>query len=346
MEIRGPYKHRDGQWRCRIIRQSGRIWCPLAQTPERALRLAELCAAEIEREGLTLAEAIPRYEAYLREEKGNRPASCTATTARLRLFFPTLSLKVFELTANKCASYYNALVKAPSEKTGRPLASDTHRNYLAEAKTFLGWCVARKMLRSNPLAEIRGVGRRKHGKEQLTHDEACRWLDVAVALAPDEPGAVAAALLLLCGLRSGEVVERIVRDVDKGGKELRITSGKTRAAIRPVAIPEVIRPYVLELCQGKAPTARLFGQHWRDWPRHWVERICEKARVPKVCAHSMRGLHATLAVTAGMSPHVVAASLGHESASTTLESYALPGSAQAAVTAKTQAVLQREPPKP
>lgn len=169
---------------------------------------------------------------------------------------------------------------------------------------------------------------------------------MAVALAPEEPGAVAAALLLLCGLRSGEVVERVVRDVDKGGKELRITSGKTRAAIRPVAIPEVIRPYVLELCQGKAPTARLFGQHWRDWPRHWVERICEKAKVPKVCAHSMRGLHATLAVTAGMSPHVVAASLGHESASTTLESYALPGSAQAAVTAKTQAVLQKELPKP
>lgn len=346
MEIRGPYQHRAGQWRCRLIRQGHRIWCPLADTAERALRLAELCAAEIEREGLTINEAIPRYEEYLKEDRGNRPGSCAATAARLRLFFPDLKMLIAELTPTKCAGYYTALVKTPSEKTGQRLATDTHRNYLAEAKTFLAWCVTKKMLRTNPLGEVRGVGRRRHGKEQLTADEARRWLTTALQLAPDEPGAVAAALLLLCGLRSGEVVERVVRDVDEGGKVLRITSGKTRAAIRPVSIPEVIKPFVLELCRGKAPTARLFGQHWRDWPRHWVTRICEQARVPKVCAHSMRGLHATLAVTAGMSPHVVAASLGHESATTTLESYALPGSAEAAASLKAQAVLQHDPKKP
>lgn len=346
MEIRGPYEHRPGQWRCRLIRQGNRIWCPLADTAERALRLAQLCAAEIEREGLTLAEAIPKYEDYLKEDRGNRPGSCAATAARLRLFFPTLQMLVGELTAAKCASYYNDLVKNPSEKTGRPLASDTHRNYLAEAKTFLAWCVTRKLLRTNPLAEVRGVGRRRHGKEQLTADEARRWLTTALELAPEEPGAVAAALLLLCGLRSGEVVNRVVRDVDEGGKVLRITSGKTRAAIRPVAIPEAIKPYVLDLCAHKAPTDRLFGKHWRDWPRHWVNRICERAKVPKVCAHSMRGLHATLAVSAGMSPHLVAASLGHESASTTLESYALPGTAEAAASVIAQAVLQRSPQKP
>lgn len=85
MEIRGPYQHRAGQWRCRLIRQGSRIWCPMAETPERALRLAQLCADEIEREGLTLAEAIPKYEEHLREEKGNRHRSCSATAARLRL---------------------------------------------------------------------------------------------------------------------------------------------------------------------------------------------------------------------------------------------------------------------
>lgn len=316
---------------------------PAGRDPRARAALAQLCAAEIERQGLTIAEAIPKYEEHLREGKGNRLRSCTATAARLRLFFPDLDLMVYSLTPTKCAGYYTRLVKTPSEKTGRPLAADTHRNYLAEAKTFLGWCVTRKMLRSNPLAEVRGVGRRQHGKEQLTSDEACRWLDTALEMAADEPGAVAAALLLLCALRCGEVVERVVRDVDAGGKILRITSGKTRAAIRPVRIPLVIRPHVLELCQGKAPTDRLFGQHWRDWPRHWVERICEKAKVPKVCAHSMRGLHATLSITAGMSPELVAACLGHESSATTLESYALPGSAEAAAAAITQAVLQRDP---
>ena len=43
-----------------------------------------------------------------------------------------------------------------------------------------------------------------------------------------------------------------------------------------------------------------------------------------VTAHGMRGLHSSLALAAGTSSHVVAASLGHESIKTTLESYADP----------------------
>ena len=38
----------------------------------------------------------------------------------------------------------------------------------------------------------------------------------------------------------------------------------------------------------------------------------------------MRGLHSTLALEHGASAHVVASSLGHESFSTTVESYAKP----------------------
>lgn len=47
-------------------------------------------------------------------------------------------------------------------------------------------------------------------------------------------------------------------------------------------------------------------------------------QVPRVTAHSMRGLHSTLAVEHGVSGHVVAASLGHESSRTTVQSYIRP----------------------
>jgi len=59
-----------------------------------------------------------------------------------------------------------------------------------------------------------------------------------------------------------------------------------------------------------------------DWPRACVQRICKLACVPVVGAHSMRGLHATLAMDAGITGAVVAASLGHEHVSTTTRSYA------------------------
>jgi integrase len=70
------------------------------------------------------------------------------------------------------------------------------------------------------------------------------------------------------------------------------------------------------------PEAPLFGPRWRDWVRKWVRKICEAAKVPNVSAHSMRGLHSTLAMEAGVTGHVVAASLGHENVSTTMQSYA------------------------
>ncbi|HXJ21806.1 MAG TPA: hypothetical protein VMT03_16395 [Polyangia bacterium] len=66
---------------------------------------------------------------------------------------------------------------------------------------------------------------------------------------------------------------------------------------------------------------RFAGTPEARWPDEAVARgsgrrsgtICELAKVPVVCAHSMRGLHSTLAMDAVVTGHVVAASLGHES---------------------------------
>ena len=52
-----------------------------------------------------------------------------------------------------------------------------------------------------------------------------------------------------------------------------------------------------------------------------VTRGGEDAGGSKVTAHGMRKLHSTLAVENGVSDHVVAASLGHESSTTTIQSY-------------------------
>ena len=61
---------------------------------------------------------------------------------------------------------------------------DSHRNILAEARSFLRWCsTKRKWIARNPLEEVEGVGKRKHGKAQLRVDEARRWVATAVDLA-------------------------------------------------------------------------------------------------------------------------------------------------------------------
>jgi integrase len=86
--------------------------------------------------------------------------------------------------------------------------------------------------------------------------------------------------------------------------------------------PESLQPHLVELARERAPQAALFGEHRRDWPRKWVQRICKAAGVPKVSAQGMRGLHGTLAVDSGITAHAVASALGHESFKTTAAQYA------------------------
>jgi len=152
------------------------------------------------------------------------------------------------------------------------------------------------------------------GKPQLRLDEARKWTARALELAEEgESGAVAALITLLMGFRASEVVKRVVSRSGRRWEDLGGGRCEDRGGESPVQVPAVLQPLLRGLAEGKAASDRLFGQHWRDWVRKWVVRICEEAGVPVVCAHSMRGLHSTLAMDAGMSAHMVAASLGHES---------------------------------
>jgi hypothetical protein len=63
-----------------------------------------------------------------------------------------------------------------------------------------------------------------------------------------------------------------------------------------------------------------------------------------VGAQSMRGLHATLAVKAGITSHAVASALGHTSFSTTARSYAKPEAVEGAKQRRAMAVLTSPAP--
>ncbi len=264
----------------------------------------------------SVAQAIEAYQKHL-VAKGNKASSVTTSMHRLRAFAPG-DMGVRRLTPAWCAARYVELAG--------DLKPDTHRNMLAEAKTWCRWLVGQSLLPSMPMEKVQGIGRRRKGKEQLRIDEANEWRELALAYA-DLPegkglGAVAALLTALCGLRAGEVVALTVRDLDAGGCVLWIGESKTEAGRRQVLVPAELRPYLLEAARCKLPGARLLGDHWRDWPRIWVQRICREGGLPVVTAHGMRGLCATLAYLSRLSPEEVARSLGHASPTVTQESYA------------------------
>ena len=98
-------------------------------------------------------------------------------------------------------------------------------------------------LARNPLDEVVGVGKRRHGKAQLRIDEARRWQAKALELADQgEAGAVAAMMSLVMGMRASEIVSRVVRDLDDDGRLLWIPETKTEAGKRTLPVPEFLQP--------------------------------------------------------------------------------------------------------
>lgn len=290
-----------------------------------------------QREDPTVKFALDRYEVYLRSDKGDKAKSVYCTTHCLRSFFLDREAYLSDLDGETCQRYYDELTQKKS-RLGKPLAVDTHRNILSQTRSFLTWCVKKKKwLDENPLAEVEGKGKRRHGKAQLRVTECRLWLKKAVELAETgDVGAVAAMMTLLLGMRASEIISRVVRDVDDDGRLLWIPASKTPAGRRTLEVPGLLVPYLAKLAEGRPAQDSLFGCHWRDWPRKQVARICSEAKVMRVTAHGMRGAHATLATERGITGHVVAAALGHESCSTTYQSYAKP---ESVATAQQQRVL-------
>lgn len=344
--VLGPYP--DGRGRFRVItftagKRENTTFADRGEAEEAVRAAREEMAATAE---LTLSEAIGLYKKHL-HEKRDRPATLVLADRFLGMFFPSHEMLLCDLTQAECQRFYDDC-RTRDTARGKPPADATHQQALLQAQMFLTWCCERGLLRGeNPAKGVKPVGKRRTGKPQLRIDEARRWLAKALELAPVEPGALAATVALLMGLRAGEIVSRTVRDLDDEGRILWVT-GKTNeeSEPRPVEVPEVLRPLLIAACAGKLPTAQIIERQ-QDVVAFWTRKICDLADIPvpsdgvhRLCAHSLRGLHATLAIQAGVTAHAVAATLGHSPQQTTA-AYALPGSEQIAAARRAQMRLVR-----
>lgn len=351
--ILGPYPDRDG---FRVIHYdaAGKRGSSVFETEAKAERYIELLRASLNQEEHTTQTALEAYKVFLKE-KGNKEESIDVTAWAIALFFPT-PLPLQLLSAKRCDALYLDLRTRPTERTKKPVSADTHRNVLAQTKSFLAWCVECGWLRANPCAGVKGIGKRRPRGKSLGKDgntlrvkEARLWFQKACALAEaGDDGATAALVALLLGLRASEIVTRRVSDLDEqeaAGDLLWIPCAKTPAGRRTLEVPEVLRPLLVRAVKDKKPEAYIFEAeeekpHWRDWIIKNVRRICRLAKVPKMTAHAMRGLLATLTAERGLAGHLIAATLGHEDERTTMTAYAAPGSAAAGVNRRGLKVLE------
>jgi integrase len=208
---------------------------------------------------------------------------------------------------------------------------DSQHGVVGALRGFLSYCRAAGLLKKAPdLPSIRG--RKRRGKAQLRIDEARKL--VAEALRAGDPLALAAATMVLTGLRPGEVMALKVRDCDDGGAVLWVESGKTAAARRAVEVAAELRPFLVGVTAARPAFDPLFEHQPRrkraaqdqlksrtDALLRRLRTLCAEAKVPAVVPHSLRGLHATLASGFGATSHAVAAALGHTSFVVTARHY-------------------------
>lgn len=359
--VHGPYRHRN-RWRVVLAGRGGSQEVVSFSSEAEARQYKAQLLKQIE--GRTVSDAVQVYLVSLRE-RGLRSSTVHREEYYLRGFFQLDELTdderipfarpgghLDDLRPKRCEELYTAL------RTGERKI-ETHRNALVAAKAFGAWCVAQKWIRSNPVAEVKPIGPRKRGQQQLRIDEARKLVDLCLQLADENhAGAIAVLTALMLGLRASEVTDRVVRDLDDDGHLLWVPFGKTQRSRRTLEVPELLRPYLRKLAEGRKPDERLFdvgdtfysreraekaaGSVPRD--RHWlwrqVQLICDKAGVDRVSAHSLRGLHSTLATEAGATAHLVASALGHTSTQVTEMHYIDPAATRRAKTRKVVDKLQ------
>lgn len=342
LNIWGPYRDAPNKYRLKIS-ENGETRSICFRTYEEAeLAKARLRDDIASQQVYTIGEAISQFCAHLAETRGIKAESVAWTAAQLEWLPENASLA--SINQEKADKLYKELTVTPNPRTGKLLATATHHGRLGLARRLYEFAIKQDMCRNNPFASVTPIGRKRVGKPQLRIDEARRFEQKAIELAQAGDAAALGALLMLhLGLRQGEVAARIARDVDDEGRVLWVPSGKTKNARRRLKVPEVLRPLLLRQVEITPPGALLFYKGEKVPPTNYfwsqVRRLCHLADVPAVCPHSLRGLHATLALEGGATADAVARALGHGSFSMTARHYASESSVDNAKATKVSSLL-------
>lgn len=293
--------------------------------PTQEAALAEKRKIEDRICNVTIGRAIDEYEVYLTDKE---TIGYHETIRRLRLFFPDLDMLVGRVTVEKGKRWYDAF-RARKRRDKQPISVSYHRAALINARSLLTFCVEQRWIPSNPLAAVKGLGKRNKGKHKPTGNELRTWfVFVWARVERGDKAAIAVTLQLALALRSSDLTRRLVRDIDLDGTQLNVDDGKTEESNEPRLIPDELQEPVRKLVAGRNPMEPLFksekradGHHTDHWLWQAQERFCRLAGVPHFCPHALKGVSGTIVAKRGALGNLVMDHLSHKKKSTTFGHY-------------------------
>ena len=117
--VLGPYQERD-KWRIVIAEKGGARVSSFFATEGEARAAKRIAKRDLERiTGITIKEAMEKYEMHQREDKNNKLRSVADTAYRLGLLFPDENALLLGLTSTRCEALFDDLKKRIT-KYGKP----------------------------------------------------------------------------------------------------------------------------------------------------------------------------------------------------------------------------------
>jgi len=315
--------------------------CPSGASEEEAAGAARIIDGDLKAARIDLPhswdEAVEGYLAF-REDHGDAETSRVTAGYRLRNVGRTLGdVDPLRLTVDQ-GRYHR------DERLAEGRSPKTVNAELAEVAMLQRWMVRQGWIPTATWSDVPRSKKRVPPRAHLRPGEVGPWLEVALQAGESDPLWPAAAVLLLHGLRTGELRRLRVGDLDLrcpvtvAGRPREIVvayveESKSDAGIRPVPIVSEVACRVLRATFQAVP--RVTPCFWSrrepgvmlaprtEWFRRRVQRTCEAAGVRAISTHGLRHSTGTLLVSLpGVSYYDAGKVLGHHDPSVTDRVYA------------------------
>jgi len=336
--IYGPYQHGD-QWRVHIVtRSGGKRKTRYQKFATEQLANDWLDGASDQAQGVTVREAVEKFLAWKRTDKGCAETTIENYTFRLHRLLDLDKNGERSLTwvRSRGAELYRASVYG---------AGDTHINGLNVGRMWGAFLVKTELAKASPFADVEPIVKRRRGssKPRLTVNES-RKLEAYCFEHADDPHAVLTYGYLMLGKRASELVHITPRDLDDDGWLLRIGKAKTDASVGSIPVPAELREMLIAVAKGLPANEQVFknlggGKLTRHTAYARVRAVLAAAGVPALSPQALRRTFTDNADRQGFALQSIAKMAGHTSTAVTTRSYMSPEQAQAGAVERNLRVL-------
>lgn len=267
-----------------------------------------------------------------------------------RRVYPALGhLRMDKITSRQIQRFINDMaLNGKNECNGKPLSRKTVIHHLNLISDVFSYAVKMGMLTDNPCSRVSVPKGEQKEKEIYTLEEIEQVFNLLDGDDVPIKFRVFFKLAVYSGFRRGELMGLEWKDIDwennvisvrrtsnyAVGKGIYTDTTKTKKSQRSQKYPQHVMDMLKELKEEQEETALNLGTQWMDtdrlfvtWngkamhsnsPYTWFKRFCEKKNMRFCDVHSLRHLHASLLINAGIDMVAVSNDLGHSVVSTTV----------------------------